>query len=292
MNRMLILAVAALTATGCAQFRELTHRDENPYEKPPFYAKYLNTGSALDAEMQRVLDELRANPDSAELHNDLGAMLVEKGFPKDAAREFERAVDADGRYFPAWYNLGLVRAANGDELGARRALIKTVSLKPGHSAALFQLGLIEEKRFHTDRAVELYAKAYSINPKLLDVAINPRILDSNLTDLALLRMYKPEHTKESMQFQDAPVFAGVTMVPPPSTGGPASLPRTDAPSPQPAPRSIVTPSAPPTDPGAQTQPQTNNNGAQANRRRRPRNQALEQPQTPVQPEAPPQNPPV
>lgn len=290
MNRMLILAVAALTATSCAQMRELTHRDENPYAKP-FYAKYLNTGSALDAEMQRVLDELRANPSSAELHNDLGAMLVEKGFPKDAAREFERAVDADGKYYPAWYNLGLVRAANGDELGARRALQRTVSLKPGHSAALFQLGLIEEKRFHSDRAIELYAKAYSINPKLLDVAVNPRVLDSSLTDLALIRMYKAEHTKESLQFQDAPVFAGVTIVPPAPNG--TSAPRmNDAPSPQPAPRTIVTPSAPPTDPGAQTQPQSNT--AQPNRRRRPRNQALEPQPAPAPENAtpPPSNPPL
>ncbi len=290
MNRMLILAVAALTAAGCSQFRELTHRNENPYANP-FYAKYLNTGSALDNEMNRVLNELRANPNSAELHNDLGAMLVEKGFPKDAAREFERAVNADKRYYPAWYNLGLVRAANGDELGARRALVHTVNVKPGHSAALFQLGLIEEKRMHTDRALDLYAKAYSINPKLLDVSVNPRILDSRLTDIALIRMYKAEHTKESMQFQDAPAVAGVTIIP----SSTSSAPRTnDAPSPQPAPRTIVTPSAPPTDAGTQTQaaPQTNNN-AQPNRRRRPRNQALEpQPQPEPQPETPPSNPPA
>ncbi|HEX7828524.1 MAG TPA: tetratricopeptide repeat protein, partial [Thermoanaerobaculia bacterium] len=174
MKRLLILAAAALTATGCAEIRELTHRDETPYAKPPFYAKYLNTGSTLDFEIQRVLNELQSNPNSPELHNALGAMLVEKGFPKDAAREFERSVNANGRYYQGWYNLGLVRAGNGDALGARRAFQKTVSIKPGHSAALFQLGLIEEKRQHTDRAISLFAKAYAINPALLDVAVNPR----------------------------------------------------------------------------------------------------------------------
>ncbi len=271
MKRLLIIAVAALATAGCAEVRGLTHRDGNPYEKAPFYAKYLNTGSALDAEMQRILDELRANPASAELHNDLGALLIQKGFPKDAAREFERAVDADKRYVPAWYNLGLVRAANGDALGARRALARTIDLKPGHSAALFQLGLIEEKRMHTDRAVALYAKAYSINPALLEVEVNPRVLDSQLTDLALIRMYTMEHTAKSMQFQDAPGFDSFLVTPAPNSSTPRA---TETPAAQPAARTIVVPAAPAGNPGAQTET------AQPSGRRRPRNQAQ-----------PPQNPP-
>jgi tetratricopeptide (TPR) repeat protein len=267
--------------------RELSHHDENPYDKNPFYAKYLNTGSPLDAEMQRVLNDLRANPDSAELHNDLGAMLVEKGFPHDAEVEFERSINANGKYVPAWYNLGLVRAANGDALGARRALIKTVSLKPGHSAALFQLGLIEEKRQHSDRAIELYAKAFTINPALMAVDVNPRVLDSKLMDLALLRMYKTSHTKESLQFQDAPSFVGV-----PAASGSSTPRASDAPSPQPAPRNIVTPSAPPTDPGTQLNPQSSET-TQPARRRRPRTPATtDQPQTEQIPQPAPQNPPV
>jgi tetratricopeptide (TPR) repeat protein len=275
MNRMLILAIAAVAAAGCAEIRQLSHRDEDPYARP-FYAKYLNTGSTLDAEIQRTLGALRENPASAALHNELGAMLVQKGFPKDAAREFERAIDSDGRYVPAWYNLGLVRATNGDDLGARRAFQKTIRLKPGHSAALFQLGLIEEKRFHVDRAVELYAKAFSINPSLLEVEVNPRILDSSLVDLALLRMYRTDHAKKSMQFQDAPLLDGVTGTPTPAAPGTA-----DAPSPQPPPQTIVTPAAPPTDPGAQ-------NNALPPRQRRPRVPETNQPN----PTAPPVPPPV
>lgn len=266
MNRMLISGVVLLlTTTGCAELRELTDRNANPYEKSPFYAKYLNTGSVLDAEMLRLLDALRANPESAELHNDLGALLVEKGFPKDAEREFERAINADKRYVPAWYNLGLIRAANDDAFGARRAFMRTIDLKPGHSAALFQLGLIEEKRQHTDRAVALYAKAFSINPALLEVDVNPRILDTDLVGLALLAMYDREHTRESMQFQDAPSF--YAPVPPSAAAIPPVTP--PAPSPQAKPENIVAPAAPVTDPGTQTQP---------NRRRRPRTPEADQQQ--------------
>jgi len=270
MKRMLILAVAALSTVACADWKNFSHRDENPYEKSPFYAKYLNTGSALDAEMTRLLAALQANPNSAELHNDLGALLVEKGFPRDAEREFERSVNADSKYYPAWYNLGLVRAANHDDLGARHAYRRAVHIKPGHAAALFQLGLIEEKRKHTDRAVELYAKAFRINPRLLEVDVNPRVLDSSLIDLALLRMYKNEHSKKSMQFQDAPSFVGVTAAANTATTPPRSA---ATPSPQPAAQDIVTPGAPATDPGTQ-QP--------APRRRRPRPDPAQQQQPPAQ----------
>jgi tetratricopeptide (TPR) repeat protein len=233
MKRTLTLVAATLALTGCAAVRDLRHSDANPYEQAPFYAKYLNTGSPLDAAITRTLEGLRKDPHSAILHNDLGALLVEKGFPKDAAREFERAVNADGKHFPAWYNLGLVRASLGDEPGARRAFARTLRLKPGHSPALFQLGLIEEQRDHVDRAVRLYAKAYRINPALLEVSVNPRVLDSKLTHLALLKAYPDSHTRESMQMQDAPVV----MTAPPAPPEPAA-------SPEAPPAQIVVPAPP------------------------------------------------
>jgi tetratricopeptide (TPR) repeat protein len=216
MKRLLLLASAALMTFGCAAARDLRGNDK-PYDNP-FYAKYLNTGSDLDAQIQQTMEALRQNPGSATLHNDLGSLLMQKGFPKDAAREFERAVDTDGNFYPAWYNLGLVRASLGDELGARRAFHRTIVKKPGHSSALFQLGLIEEKQHHTDRAVDLYAKAYKINPTLLNVRTNPRILDSKLTHLALLKLYPHEHNQESMQFHGMP--AGYR-APPAETAPPA-----------------------------------------------------------------------
>lgn len=243
MKRLLLLAAVAIAASGCSAIRDL-RTDENPYENP-FYAKYLHTGSNLDAQITRTLVALRQNPGAPELHNTLGALLVEKGFPKDAAREFERAINLDRRYFPAWYNLGLVRESLEDHMGARRAFARTVSLKPGHAAALFQLGLIEEERQHTDRAVELYAKAFTINPALLRVDVNPRILDAKLTHLALLHAYPSAHARRSMQFQEV---GATPRMPEPE---PARL---EAPSPQQPAKAIVTPAPPATDRSQQKPP--------------------------------------
>lgn len=207
MKRLLSVAAAALALAGCSAFKSLQnigHKTDNPYEKKLFVEKYLDPSVPLDAQIQRSIDGLRALPNSAELHNQLGQLLVQKGFPKDAEREFERAVDSDKHFYPAWYNLGLLRMARGNFTGAHVAFLATVHEKPGHSQALFQLGLMEEQRGHTDAALDYFVKAYSINHTLLDVRSNPRILDSKLVDLALLRLYPRDHARTSMRFLGTP----------------------------------------------------------------------------------------
>jgi len=238
MKRLLSLAAAALVLAGCSA---LHHDNANPYEKTLFIEKYLDPAhSELDAQIRRSIDGLRALPNSAALHNQLGQLLVQKGFPKDAEREFERAVDADRHFYPAWYNLGLLRMARGNWTGANVALHATVHEKPGHSQALFQLGLMEEQRGHTDAAVAYYVKAFAINHTLLDVRSNPRILDSKLVDLALLELYPRDHSRNSMKFIGTPPNY--------------TQQNLEAPSKQATAQEIVPPTAPVTDPAKQTPP--------------------------------------
>jgi tetratricopeptide (TPR) repeat protein len=246
MKRALTTSLAALTLVsmtyGCGSLQNLSlHRGGNPYEGRIFYTKYLNPqGSALDARIQHDLDQLRTNPDLASVHNDLGQALLEKGFPKDAEVEFERSVDADRRFYPGWYNLGLVRESRGNFTGARFAFRRAVAYKPGHAPALFQLGLMSEKCGDNSEAIEYLSKAFLINRQLLDVRVNPRILDSHLIDLALVKAYPDHHARASMQFQGAPV--GYIDATEPAL------------SPQPTAAQIVTPAAPVTDPGKQKVP--------------------------------------
>lgn len=238
MKRLLILAIVALAAAGCAEVR---HRDRNPYDRTLFYEKYLNPGSsALDAAIARDITALRAQPHSAALHNDLGQLLLQKGFPKDAETEFERAVNADKNFYPAWYNLGLVREARGDYAGARFAYGRTVHYKPGNAMALFQLGLMAEKSHATEDAIDYYAKAIKINHNVIDVRLNPRVLDSKLIALALIRAYPDDHARESMAFQATPTGYVQTNL--------------EAPSVVPAAKDIVTPAPPVTNPAVQPPP--------------------------------------
>lgn len=245
MKKLFATALVAASLAACASLPSLPSRHSNPYEKPLFYSRYLNPNSPLDRQIQRTVDALRANPDAASLHNDLGQLLAQKGFPKDATVEFERAVEADRKFYPGWYNLGLMHASTGDNARARRDFAHTLSLKPGNAVALFQLGLMEEMSGNRAMATEHYAKAFSINRTLLDVRVNPRILDSKLIDEALIVMYPKEHTRQSMQFQGRPSGWSDRQIP-------AIDNAPQAPSPQAPTSSIVTPAAPVTDPARQT----------------------------------------
>lgn len=241
MKKVLVVLAAALTLSGCATLR---HRNENPYAKRLFIEQFLDPRSPLDAHIEQTIAALRVHPHNAALHNQMGQLLREKGFPKDSEREFERAVNDDPQLYSAWYNLGLVRQARGDWTGARFAYERTLHYRKGHSAALFQMGLIEEQRGHMNAALDYYAKAFNINHELLDVRVNPRILDSKLVGLSLLKLYPLEHAKESTLFEPTPgdyVQRNIEQAQP-------------APSPQAAATQIVTPSAPVTNPAQQTPP--------------------------------------
>lgn len=246
MKRLAVIAAVTLLA-ACSLFNH--KKNENPYANKLFIEQFLNPADPLDQQIEAKIQQLRANPNSAVLHNDLGSLLSAKGYPKDAQREFERAVDADYRYFPAWYNLGLMREANGQYALAMHAFKRAIHYKPGHAAALFQLGLLEERAHNDQAAIAYYAKAYRINHALLDVRVNPRVVDSKLIHLALLRAYNTEHTRETVEFQANPQ---------PWEGGRAPLVPTDtqAPSPQATPEHIVTPTAPVTEQGVQKPPVT------------------------------------
>ncbi|MDQ6802653.1 MAG: hypothetical protein M3041_17745 [Acidobacteriota bacterium] len=239
MKRTLVVTVAVVMLFGCTAFHHNTN--ENPYAKRLFIEQFLDPNNALDAQIQQSIIALRANPRSAALHNRMGQLLRSKGFPKDSEVEFERAVNADSHFYPAWYNLGLVRQARGDYTGASFAYHRAIAYRKGFSEALFQLGLMAEQRHNTDAAIAYYAKALTINRALLDVRVNPRIVDAKLIDLALLHAYPDEHARESTTFQPTPPgYEQVHTEPAPSPQAPAAA--------------IVTPSAPVTNPSQQPPP--------------------------------------
>ena len=238
--KRILLTAAVIAMAGCS----ILKHQRNPYEKPPFYTQWTNTDSPLDRQINAVIAALRQNPSSAPLHNELGQLLVQKGFPKDGEREFERAVHADSHFYQAWYNLGLIRAARNDYFGAERAFHRTVRLAKGHSEALFHLGLIEEEKHNNEAAVDYYAKALRHNPAILDVKVNPRVLDSKLMHLVVLRNYERDHARQASRFLGTP--AGYAPPAPPQAE--------QAPSPQATPQQIVTPSAPVTEQGKQSTP--------------------------------------
>lgn len=201
-----ILGISALLLlSSCSSWEEAkAKRAERESYANPFYMKYLEPGSELDREIMARIEALRVNPGSPALHNELGALLFERRFPKDARYEFERAIKLDKRFYPARYNLALLELAEGNDRRATRQLKEVVDQKPGHPEAHFTLGLIYEQGGRGSAAIDHYAKAYTINPELLQVSKNPRIVDSKLVTATLLTIYDASLARGAAKFVGAP----------------------------------------------------------------------------------------
>ena len=52
---------------------------------------------------------------------DLGTMLFYRGYPKDAVRYFQRALDQDADLYEAWFRIGLVEHREGNLRDAEEA---------------------------------------------------------------------------------------------------------------------------------------------------------------------------
>lgn len=203
-TRVVLGAGLIAVASGCGLTQYWNDAADEGLYDDPFWARYLIAGDPLDDAILETLEALRVDASSPVLHNRLGRLLVRRDFPKDAEWEFKRALELDSDFYPAAYNIALARQARGDRDGAKRALRRTLRMKPGHAAAHFQLGLMYEEDGDVDKAVHHYARAYSINRALLDVSVNPRVIDSELVDLALLELYDDEHLETSIRLEPVP----------------------------------------------------------------------------------------
>ncbi len=203
--RTMVTVAILLALTSCSSWKEAKARkQERESYQNPFYLKYLDRGNELDREILARIEALRANPESPRMHNELGALLFERRFTKDACYEFERALHFDKRFYSARYNLAIAEMALGNDGHAKRQLKKVVDQKPGHAEAHFTLGLLYERQGRRDAAIEHYGKAYTIDRDMLKVKRNPRIVESKLVTATLLTLYDSSRERASAKFLDAP----------------------------------------------------------------------------------------
>jgi Tfp pilus assembly protein PilF len=226
-----------LVLTSCASWEESKRRkQERESYANPFYLKYLNEGDKLDQEIMARIEILRADPTSPTTHNELGALLFERRFPKDARYEFERALHFDKRFYSARYNLAILEISEGNTARASRLLKEVVDQKPGHAEAHFTLGLLYEKNGRTSAAIDHYAQAYTIDPDMLKYKRNPRLVETELVTATLLVLYPEMSARKSTQFLPAP------------DGYVAPTPKKDKSEPEPAPPAAAPPATAPPPP--------------------------------------------
>jgi len=119
---------------------------------------------------------------------DLGTMLFYRGYPKDAVRILESALDQDKELHEAWFRIGLVEHQQGNIRDARIAYKRSLKIFKGQGWCNFYLGLLEEQDGHGKTAMEYYRAAFRYAPTLADKEINPEMASSELSLGAWLLM--------------------------------------------------------------------------------------------------------
>lgn len=157
-----------------------------------FYRKYLVPGNPLDDQIIEQEKRIEETPNDANLHNDFGNLLAKRKFPKEAAEQYEIAAGLDKNNFISYYNLGLVREAQGKVGDAITAYQKSIKRKPGFPPSRFRLGLLYEREGKSDDAIAQYTQAFLTDPSMRDPKRNPLVIASELIYRASLSNYRQD----------------------------------------------------------------------------------------------------
>ncbi|HEY6066509.1 MAG TPA: tetratricopeptide repeat protein [Thermoanaerobaculia bacterium] len=236
--KKLAVVVAALVLSGACNWVHARHEKSTE----PFYRKYLVAGNALDDRIADQERRVQLEPNSAELRNDFGNLLAERGFFEDAEGQYEKALDLDQSHFLAAYNLGLLREAAGKSGRAISAYRKSISRKPGFPASHFHLGRLYEQRGWDELAIREYAKALRIDPQMRNPHFNPLIVDTRLLDRVSLENYPRDIASAAMSADRAWADEG-RFRPVPVDRPLSSSDIEDAPAPEPVDATVTAPPA-------------------------------------------------
>jgi tetratricopeptide (TPR) repeat protein len=223
------------------------------------FERFLSPDRPTDRAIMSYMElEKAGKATSSDLAN-LGVLILEKGFPRDAEHYLRKALKLDKDNYEAAYRLGLVLQRQGHDLKATHYYKRTLKARPGYAQARFMLALAEERCGLRDAAIADYVRAYRHAPNLANPDLNPLVYDSHLQTEAALKYYRekvvastlkvdpidPAAVRQMMQIRAAhegPQAAQSTPQPPssppaqpkpPAHGGSRLAPPQPTPTPQP-----------------------------------------------------------
>lgn len=140
-------------------------------------------------------DVAQANPNSAEVHTNLGAQLITEGIYPEAVAALQKAVTLKPDSAAAQYNLGLAQLNVGEFQNAAASTAKALELKPEWPDAYNNLGFAYAGLKKYDDAVNAYREAIRIDPDYAGAIYNLGIayvgLNQGPLALPLVEKLKP-----------------------------------------------------------------------------------------------------
>lgn len=115
---------------------------------------------------------MRARPDDAYSHYNLGNFHLNRGEIRPAAAAYRTAVRLRPDLVPPLVNLAHALSASSDPRGAEEALRRALELEPENAAAHFNLGLLLGEQDRLADAVTAHRAALEADPDLAAAAYN------------------------------------------------------------------------------------------------------------------------
>ena len=125
---------------------------------------------------------LRADPDNAVAHFNLGYTYDKLAVYEKAIHEFREATRLNSKIDRAWYGLGLAHARLGQHQQAAEALEQAATLQPMNHHAWYQLGMALHTTGNTVRFEQVVMHLLRFDPR----ATRRLIVDTGRSDLAHL----------------------------------------------------------------------------------------------------------
>jgi tetratricopeptide (TPR) repeat protein len=163
------------------------------------FERFLSPDRPADrAIMSYMALEKAGKATSTDLAN-LGVLILEKGFPRDAEHYLRAALKLDVDNYEAAYRLGLVLQRQGRDREAMRYYKRTLKARPGYAQARFMLALAEERCGRRETAIHDYVRAYRHAPDLANPDLNPLVYDSRLQTEAALEHYREKAVTSTLK---------------------------------------------------------------------------------------------
>jgi len=118
----------------------------------------------FDAAIESYKQALRIKPDYAEVHNNMGTALSDKGDFEGAIESYKHALKIKPDYLGAYYNMGSVMKDKGDFEGAIESYKQALRIKPDYAGAYNNMGNALSSKGDLAEAIESYKQAIRIKP--------------------------------------------------------------------------------------------------------------------------------
>ena len=114
-------------------------------------ANYVYSGKDIAAVRAEV-------PTTSDGYVNRAKIFIDRGLPKDALRDYDRAVQLDPNNVYAWANRGITRVQVGDLAGAKSDLVKAESIDPTFVQNAIGRGMLADAEHRPADAVEAYTQ--------------------------------------------------------------------------------------------------------------------------------------